>query len=97
MAADKPTGTSNQPPCDYSKAQTTYANFLWVNATAEELVIDFGLTGNPGAKDGHPVSQRVVMNYFTAKRLLMVLGVAVGQHEKDFGELEIDPQKRLKK
>ena len=41
------------------------------------------------------MSQRVVMNYFTAKRLLGALTGVIQQHEAAFGPLELDYQKRM--
>lgn len=74
-----------------------YANFARVAGLPEELVLDFGL--NPQAAGGQSVpvkiSQRLVVNYFTAKRLWMVLGGALQRHEQAFGEVQIDVTKRV--
>ena len=40
------------------------------------------------------VSQRLVMNYFTAKRLLGALQMTVQRHEGAFGSLELDVRRR---
>ena len=42
------------------------------------------------------VSQRIVMNHFTVKRLAAALAAALNQHEKAFGVLETDVRKRLR-
>jgi uncharacterized protein DUF3467 len=42
------------------------------------------------------VNHQVVMNYFTAKRLAMALQVSVARHEKAFGPIETDINKRLR-
>jgi hypothetical protein len=39
---------------------------------------------------------RIVMNFFTAKRLLGLLANVVQQHENNFGALELDFQKRMR-
>ena len=50
-----------------------------------------GVTNNP-----IPVTQRIVVNFYTAKRLLHALGMTIQRHEAVFGPLEIDVQKRVK-
>ena len=41
------------------------------------------------------VKQRIVTNYFTAKRMLQALHLSVQRHEQAFGVLETDVQKRV--
>ena len=74
-----------------------YANFCRVNGTPEELIIDFGLNAQPFGPPTKPlkVNQRLVVNYFTAKRLLAALQMSVQRHEAAFGVLETDVQKRV--
>jgi hypothetical protein len=82
---------------DESKLTASYANFCRVIGTPEELILDVGLNPQPaGATNAPiPVSQRIVLNYYTAKRLLAALHVAVQRHEAVFGVLETDVQKRV--
>jgi hypothetical protein len=40
------------------------------------------------------LEQRVVMSYFTAKRLMEALRVSLQQHESVFGSVELDARKR---
>ena len=82
---------------DDSRATPSYTNFCRVNATPEEVILDFGLNSEP-ANPGYaiPIAHRIVCNFYTAKRLLMVLGAALERHEDTFGELEIDVNKRVK-
>jgi hypothetical protein len=82
---------------DDRNAQPCYTNFCRVNATPEEVILDFGLNAEP-SNAGHaiPISHRIVCNFYTAKRLLMVLGAALERHEETFGDLEIDVAKRVK-
>jgi hypothetical protein len=82
---------------DESKLSAAYANFCRVMGTPEELIVDFGLNPQPMGAPTHPVSvtQRIVVNYFTAKRLLAALQMAVQRHEAVFGVLETDVQKRV--
>ena len=79
------------------KAVTSYANFCRVTGTPEELIIDFGLNAQPYGVPTEPieVSQRIVTNYYTAKRLLHALTLSVQRHEQAFGVLETDVQKRV--
>ncbi len=80
-----------------AKAICSYANFCRVTGTPEELIIDFGLNSQPFGPTVHPVAitQRIVSNYYTAKRLLHALQLTIQRHEAAFGVLEIDVQKRV--
>jgi hypothetical protein len=80
-----------------SKAIAAYANFCRVTGTPEELIIDFGLNDQPMGMPDSPIeiTQRIVVNFFTAKRLLNALGMSVQRHEGAFGVLETDVQKRV--
>lgn len=81
-----------------SGAIALYANFCRVTGSPEELIIDFGLNPQPVGvpKDPIEVKQRIIVNYYTAKRLLAALQMSVQRHEAVFGVLETDIQKRLK-
>jgi hypothetical protein len=85
-----------QFPIDTSQLSAAYANFCRLTGTPEELVLDFGLNTQMTPVPGEPVklTRRLVMNYFTAKRLLGALHMAVQQHEGVCGVLETDIQKR---
>ena len=76
----------------------TYSNFCRVVGTPEELLIDFGLNPQAVGIPTEPikVTQRLIVNFFTAKRLLGALSMAVQRHESAFGTLETDIQKRLR-
>ncbi|MBU6385734.1 MAG: DUF3467 domain-containing protein [Planctomycetota bacterium] len=75
-----------------------YANFCRVTGSPEELIVDFGLNPQPVGipKDPIHVKQRIIMNFYTAKRLLAALQMSVQRHEQVFGVLETDIQKRLR-
>ena len=97
-AADSP--RSAQPPqvqVDDQGASCSYANFCRVTGTPEELIIDFGLNSQPFGVPTEPVkvTQRLVTNYYTAKRMLHALHLSVQRHEQAFGALETDVQKRV--
>jgi hypothetical protein len=74
-----------------------YANFARVSGLPEELVLDFGLNPQAPGDQVAPVkiSQRLVVNYFTAKRLWLALGAFLQRHEQAFGEVQIDINKRV--
>ena len=87
-----------QVEVDDSHVTASYANFCRVTGSPEELIIDFGLNPQPVGVPKNPigVSQRVIVNYYTAKRLLHALSLSVQRHESVFGVLETDIQKRVK-
>ncbi len=88
----------NQVHVDDSNVLATYSNFCRVTGSPEELIIDFGLNPQPVGipRDPIKVGQRVIVNYYTAKRLLAALQMSVQRHEAIFGVLETDIQKRLR-
>ncbi len=85
-----------QPLVEPGDLNPIYANFCRVASTPEELVLDFGLNPQPFGQSSMPVkvSQRLVVNFYTAKRMWAALGVALQRHEQAFGPIEIDIQKR---
>jgi hypothetical protein len=78
-------------------AMACYTNFCRVTSAPEEVIIDFGLNATPlgGAPQGLKINQRIVMNYYNAKRLLQALHHTVQRYEATFGTLETDIQKRV--
>ncbi len=86
-----------QVQVDDASAVTSYANFCRVTGTPEELIIDVGLNSQPigPQTESIRINQRLVLNYFTAKRLLAALQMSVQRHEAAFGVLETDVQKRV--
>ena len=87
-----------QVEVDDTHVTASYANFCRVTGSPEELIIDFGLNPQPVGIPKNPigVTQRVIVNYYTAKRLLHALSLSVQRHEAVFGVLETDIQKRVK-
>ncbi|HUY33941.1 MAG TPA: DUF3467 domain-containing protein [Pirellulales bacterium] len=86
-----------QVKVDDSKMIAMYANFCRVTGTPEELIIDFGLNPQPFGVPTEPVAvnQRIVTNFYTAKRMLHALQLTLQRHEAAFGVLETDVQKRV--
>ena len=82
---------------DDSKTVATYANFCRVTGTPEELILDFGLNPQPMGVPSSPIAitQRVITNFYTAKRMLAALQMSIQRHEAAFGVLETDVQRRV--
>lgn len=83
---------------DDSNATATYANFVRVTGTPEELLFDFALNPQPMGvpKDPLVIKQRIVVNFYTAKRMLTSLQMSIDRHEAAFGKIETDVEKRVK-
>jgi hypothetical protein len=86
---------------DEREVNTAYANAFRANATAEEIILDFGLNVlNPASQQQEmpeiifSIDQRIIMNYYSVKRLALTLGQMIRRHEEQFGELELDVNAR---
>ena len=81
---------------DDSATLPSYSNFCRVTATPEEVILDFGLNPEPFKQGRQDVkaNQRIVMNFYTAKRLLTALGMTIQRHEQTFGAIELDVRRR---
>jgi hypothetical protein len=98
QAPAAPAQAAPQLKVDDSNIVACYSNFCRVTGTPEELSIDFGFNPQPVGVPTSPiqVKQRIIVNFYTAKRLLAALSMSVQRHEQVFGVLETDIQKRLK-
>jgi len=100
--AARPAAEENRRPSsievDDSNVVAGYANFCRVSSTPEELILDLGLNPQPmnPAVSKVIVSQRTIMNHYTAKRLLAALSSALQRHESAFGVLETDVRRRVR-
>jgi len=97
----EPTPTPAQAPqsevvLDDKHANIAYANFARVTATPEEVIIDFALNPNPfmTGRQEIPVAQRLILNFFTAKRLLLALNHTLQRHEATYGSVELNLLRR---
>ena len=90
---------------DQRDMETTYANSFRPIASTEELVLDFGVNQAfpvqqkegeqaPAAEVVFNVSSRIIMNYYTAKRLALSLNQVVSLFEGQFGELKLNADER---
>ena len=89
----KPVSPASAPNVvwDDSRMQTTYANVCNVLGTREEVMLLFGANqGWHGTQKEVSVllSERIVLNPYAAKRLLLLLGRGIKEHEARFGELK---------
>ncbi len=82
---------------DDSGVTTHYANFCRISSTPEELILDLGLNPSPMSpgKANVAITERIILNHYTAKRLLSALAATLHQHERVFGTLETDVRRRL--
>jgi len=91
---------------DQRDMTTSYANAFRTNTTAEEVMLEFGINqvvptpGQQGEQPGGEIlfqsSQRIILNYYTAKRLAMSLGQMIRGYEDRFGELKLSVSDRSK-
>ena len=103
-AAPQPTPRQTSQPqqqeivVDETNVSAGYANFCRVSSTPEELILDLGLNPTPYAtgKVNVHVTQRIILNHYTAKRLWNALSMALQRHEQAFGVLETDVRKRVR-
>jgi hypothetical protein len=81
---------------DDSGTMPSYSNFCRVTATPEEVILDFGLNPQPFATGRQDVkaNTRLVMNFYTAKRLYAALQMTIQRHESTFGSIELDVRRR---
>lgn len=78
-------------------AHSAYSNFARVTATPEEVIVDFALNPNPFVQGKYEVkiNQRLIMNFYTAKRLCRALVATLQRIESSFGSIELDVQRRV--
>ena len=81
---------------DDKEAHAAYSNFARVTATPEEVIVDFALNPNPfqAGRQEVRVTQRLIMNFYTAKRLASALAMTLQRHEATFGSIELDVRRR---
>ncbi|WP_428387897.1 DUF3467 domain-containing protein [Mucisphaera sp.] len=98
VAAPEQQGQQLQLKIDDAEAPSYYASTARVSGTAEEIVVDLSRGLQPGSGQGQAtmkIDARVILSPWAAKRLAMALGQAVTRYEQAYGQLEIDPRKRL--
>ena len=92
-STDTATGAVPKVKWDDSGMKSSYANVCNVTSTREEMTLYFGTnqTMYTGKEKEVTVqlSDRIVLNPYAAKRLLMLLNRVVGEYEKRFGALDL--------
>lgn len=89
----------NAVQVDDASVHANYANFCRISGTPEEVLIDFATTMPAQADASQPfvAAQRIITNWYTAKRLLHALYLTVQRHEAVFGELNLDVEQRVQR
>ena len=88
-----------QVPINDTNLENVYVNFYRVTGNPDELLLDLGVyTQVMGPTGPQPIdlTHRLIMNYVNAKKLAEVLRVMVARHDRLFGVVEVDPQRRLR-
>ena len=79
---------------DDSNMKSSYANVANVASTREEVVLLFGINQawHGGQKEVTvQLTDRVILSPFAAKRLLILLGNLLREHEARFGNISVEP------
>lgn len=94
---DQDNQARSQVQLNDAQSVASYANFCRVVSTPEEIIFDFGLNSRPVGAAPRPIalSHRIVTNFYTAKRLLHALGMAIQRHEAAYGVIELDLHRRM--
>jgi hypothetical protein len=86
---------------DERNMRTNYANAFRAGENADEVTLDFGINHvQPAASEKEQpeiifqVNERIYMNFYSAKRLTITLGQLIRRYEQQFGEIELDANKR---
>ncbi|HTV47390.1 MAG TPA: DUF3467 domain-containing protein [Phycisphaerae bacterium] len=101
-ATEVPAATGQQIPqiqvqMRDEKMVTIFSNHARLAATNEELFVEMGIITQHAEQPNTAVmevSTRVVMSFYAAKRLALMLSQAVQRHEQVFGQIQLDPRAR---
>jgi hypothetical protein len=98
-AAEPPKADAQPIAIDAAGMRTTYTNFFRATGNPDEVILDFGMYSQvitPTGAEPIKLTDRMVMNFYTAKKLQAVLQTVVTRHEDAYGEIQLDPQKRVR-
>jgi hypothetical protein len=79
------------------KMETQYTNVFRMAGTHEELFVDFGINLQHHDQPNTVVlefNQRMVMSFYSAKKLAVELSKVVNRYEQVYGPLQLDPRQR---
>jgi hypothetical protein len=75
-------------------AKTSYANMTLVTTTPEEVILNFGINTMPPNEQREinvEISDRIILNYPSAKRLAIALGNLIQRYEAARGVINLQP------
>lgn len=96
---NEPTPSQSALKISTAKTATIYSNMCRGVMTSEEVILDFALNPNLNGRvldEDIEISNRVVMSFSSAKRLLHLLHAMVNKHEETFGPVVLDVNERIK-
>ena len=85
---------------DDSNMTSSYANVVNATSSREEVTLFFGTNQTWNASDDEftvQLTERIILNPFAAKRLILLLGSVLKEYESRYGVLDIETQKTQKK
>ena len=85
---------------DDSNMRSSYANVVNATSSREEVTLFFGTNQTWNANDdGFTVqlTERIILNPFAAKRLILLLGSVLKEYESRHGVLDIETKKQQQK
>lgn len=85
---------------DDSNMRSSYANVVNATSSREEVTIFFGTNQTWSPNDSEftvQLSERIILNPFAAKRLILLLGNVLKEYESRYGVLKLDSGARPKK
>lgn len=85
---------------DDSNMRSSYANVVNATSSREEVTLFFGTNQTWNANVDEftvQLTERIILNPFAAKRLILLLGSVLKEYESRYGTLEIESQKFEKK
>ena len=84
---------------DDSNMRSSYANVVNATSSREEVTLFFGTNQTWNANDDEftvQLTERIILNPFAAKRLILLLGAVLKEYESRYGVLELETQARQK-
>ena len=84
---------------DDSNMRSSYANVVNATSSREEVTVFFGTNQTWNASDDEftvQLTERIILNPFAAKRLILLLGAVLKEYESRYGVLELESQARPK-
>ncbi len=102
MSNEKATQSQVRLNVNADNMKTSYANAFQTHSTPEEILLSFGINQTlPSKEEGVSadislqLTDRIIMNHYTAKRLTLSLLQSIKEHEERFGVIELDASKRI--